>query len=235
MPYDTAVTESQIKTPVNVEKLKYRLSMKRATPNPPQLVEGNVTIANNQLEWWERDGGVKFLKKIGLRYGQRVLDFGCRVGHYTIPAAKVVGDKGIVLAVDKEMQALNELEQKATANDLKNIKILKTSGQTTLDLERESIEVLLLYDVLHYFEKSYRKKLYKEAFRLLKQDGLLSVYPKHTLEDWPIQEFASLSLSDVKHEIEASNFIFEHRFCGLISHDDGLNQGCVLNFRKCEK
>jgi ubiquinone/menaquinone biosynthesis C-methylase UbiE len=209
--------------------------MKRTTPNPPQQVEVSVTIANNQIERWERDGGVKFLKKIGLKYGQRVLDFGCRVGHYTIPAAKVVGDKGIVLAVDKELQALKELEKKATANDLNNIRIIKTSGQTTLDLERESIEVLLFYDVLHYLEKSERKKLYQEARRVLKQDGLLSVYPKHTLEDGPIQEFASLSLSDVKHEIEASNFIFEHRFCGLISHDDGLNQGCVLNFRKCEK
>jgi len=66
----------------------------------------------------------------------------------------------------------------------------------------------------------------------LKQDGLLSVYPKHTLEDEPIQEFRGLRLSDVKKEIEDSNFIFDQKHCGLISHDDGLNQGCVLNFRK---
>jgi len=191
-----------------------------------------VLKMDSQMKSWEKDGGVRFLKEIGIGSGQRVLDFGCRVGHYTIPAAKVVGDEGMVLAVDKEQHALDELEQKARANNFKNVNIIRTSGETTLDFESESIEVVLFYDVLHYLEKSDRKKLYREAQRVLKQDGLLSVYPKHTLEDEPTQEFRKLSLSDVKQEIEGSNFIFEHKFCGIISHDDGLNNGCVLNFRK---
>jgi ubiquinone/menaquinone biosynthesis C-methylase UbiE len=186
------------------------------------------------METWEKGDGVKFLRKVGLRPGQSVLDFGCKMGHYTIPAAFVVGSKGIVYAVDKEQQALNELQQKARANNLKNVKIIKTSGQTMLDFESESIDVVLFYDVLHYFEKSDRKKLYQEAQRVLKQDGLLSVYPKHTLEDEPIQEFRKLSSNDVKREIEKSDFYFEERYCGVISHDDSLNQGCVLNFRKNE-
>jgi ubiquinone/menaquinone biosynthesis C-methylase UbiE len=185
-----------------------------------------------EMETWEKEDGVKFLRKVGLRLGQTVLDFGCKAGHYAIPAAFVVGSKGKVYAVDKQQQVLNELQQKAKANNLKNVKVVKTLGQTTLDFESESIDVVLFYDVLHYFEKYERKKLYQEAQRVMKQDGFLSVYPKHTLENYPIQEFKRLSLNDVKREIEGSNFVFEHRFCGLISHDDGLNQGCVLNFRK---
>ena len=208
--------------------------MKRTTPNLSKRVEVSVTIANNQVEWWEIDGGVKFLKEIGLKYGQRVLDFGCRVGHYAIPAAKIVGRRGVVYALDKNQEALNELKQKAKKIGLRNIKIANTSGGVRLSLEKESIHAVLLYDVLHYLMKDKRTKLYHEVFRLLKQDGLLSVYPKHTLEDGPIQEFRRLSLSDVKREIEASNFVFERRFCGLISHDDGLNQGCVLNFSKSQ-
>jgi len=35
-----------------------------------------VLVEKNQMEWWAREGGVKFLKQIGLKYGQRVLDFG---------------------------------------------------------------------------------------------------------------------------------------------------------------
>jgi ubiquinone/menaquinone biosynthesis C-methylase UbiE len=186
------------------------------------------------METWEKEDGVKFLRKVGLRPGQIILDFGCKAGHYTIPAAFIVGSEGIVYAVDKEQQALNELQQKARANNLKNMKIIKTSGQVSLDFESESIDVVLFYDVLHYLEKSDRIKLYQEAQRVLKQDGLLSVYPKHTLEDEPIQEFRKLSSNDVKREIENSDFYFEERYCGVISHDDGLNQGCVLNFRKNE-
>jgi len=189
-------------------------------------------VTKNNMAKWEIKNGVGFLKKVGLKSGRIVLDFGCRVGHYTIPAARVVTDQGIVYAVDKEQKALEQLRQKATDLNLKNIRIINTSGRVKLPLENGEVDVVLFYDVLHYLKKSDRKKLYREARRVLKQDGLLSVYPKHTLEDDPIREFSSLSVSDVKREIEDSNFVFEHKFCGLISHDDGLNQGCVLNFSR---
>jgi SAM-dependent methyltransferase len=187
---------------------------------------------NEAMPQWETKNGVKFLKKIGLKSGQTVLDFGCRVGHYTIPAAKVVGNEGIVYAVDKERQALDELRHKALAYNLTNIKIIKTSGRLRLPLESGIADVILFYDILHYLKRRDRKKLYNEAFRILKQCGFLSVYPKHTLGDGPMQKFGGLSVSDVKQEIEDSDFVFERKHCGLISHDDGLNLGCVLNLSK---
>jgi ubiquinone/menaquinone biosynthesis C-methylase UbiE len=184
------------------------------------------------MEQWEKNQGAIFLRKIGITSGQTVLDFGCRVGHYTIPAAKIVGNNGIVYAIDTEEYALKELHQKAETHKLTNIKIIKTSGQMKLPLEGRTVDVILLYDVLHYLGKRSRKSLYQEAFRVLKQGGFLSVYPKHTLEDNPLREFSSLSASDVKQEIEDSGFVFERQFCGFISHDNGLSQGCVLNFSK---
>lgn len=187
---------------------------------------------DNQMVLWEKDDGVKFLKKIGFKSGQRVLDFGCRVGHYTIPAAKVVGNEGIVYAVDKESEALNELSSKLTTYNLTNVIITKTSGLMKLPLENRVIDVVLLYDVLHYFVEDERAKLYKEVFRVLKQSGLLSVYPKHTAEDNPLMELQHHSSTDIEREILSSGFQFEQRYCGIISHDDGLNKGCVLNFRK---
>ena len=188
--------------------------------------------ANNQMEWWEKDGGVKFLKEIGLRPGQKILDFGCRVGHYTIPATKVVGNAGIVYAVDKESEALNELSSKITAHNLTNVRVTKTSGQMKLPLESGVIDIVLLYDVLHYFGTDDRTKLYHEVFRVLKEGGLLSVYPKHIAEDNPLMELQHIRSTDVRQEILSSGFQFERRYCGVISHDDGLNKGCVLNFRK---
>jgi len=178
---------------------------------------------------------MEFLKKIGLKSGQTVLDFGCRAGHYTIPAAKVVGSKGIVYAVDKEQQALSKLQQKANHLNLKNIRTIKTSGRIQIDLQNDSIDVAVFYDVLHYHEKEEREKLYRQAYRVLKQDGLFSVYPKHTSEDDPLMEFQNLSLGEIKQEIRNSNFVFEKKHCGFISHDDGLNEGCVLNFRKSKR
>jgi len=165
---------------------------------------------NKAMPQWETAGGVKFLKRIGLKSSQTVLDFGCRVGHYTIPAAKVVGNNGMVYAVDKEQQALDELEQKAVYLNLKNIRIINTSGRIQIDLENDSIDVVLFYDVLHYHEKKERGKLYAEAHRILKPDGLLSVYPKHTLEDNPIMEFQNLGLGEIKQEIQNSKSVLSH-------------------------
>ena len=187
------------------------------------------------METWEKENGVKFLRKVGLRPKQIILDFGCGVGHYTIPAARIVASTGFVYAVDKEQQAVSKLRQKANHLNLKNIRAIKTSGQIKMDFESESIDIVLFYDVLHYLGKKDRKKLYQEASRTLKQDGLLSVYPKHTLKDDPLQQFKELNLNDVKREIEDSDFYFEEKYCGIISHDDGLNKGCVLNFRKSKK
>jgi ubiquinone/menaquinone biosynthesis C-methylase UbiE len=182
---------------------------------------------------WEKDGGVRFLRKIGVRSGQRILDFGCRVGHYTLPAAKVVGNDGIVYAVDKESEALNKLSHKVTSHNLTNVRVRKTSGLMKLPFESRVIDVVLLYDVLHYFIKDERTKLYQEVFRVLKQSGLLSIYPKHTAEDNPLMELQHLRSTDIEREILSSGFQFERRYCGMISHDDGLNKGCVWNFRKC--
>jgi len=187
---------------------------------------------NKETEKWERQEGVKFLRRVGLFTNQTVLDFGCRVGHYTIPAAKIAGNNALVYAIDTEEHALKKLRQKANAHKLTNIRIIKTSGRTKLPLESGTVDVVLFYDVLHYLGKRSRKSLYQEAYRVLKQDGFLSVYPKHTLEDDPIQEFSRMSINNVKQEIEDSNFVFENKLCGLISHDDGLNRGCVLNFSK---
>jgi len=189
-------------------------------------------VTSKKMGKWETADGVKFLKRIGLKSSQTVLDFGCRVGHYTIPAAKVVGNEGIVYAVDKESEALNELSSKLTTHHLTNVIITKTSGLIKLPLESRVIDVVLLYDVLHYFVEDERTKLYQEIFRVLKQSGLLSIYPKHTAEDNPLMELQHHSSTDIEREIQSSGFQFERRYFGIISHDDGLNKGCVLNFRK---
>lgn len=99
-------------------------------------------------------------------------------------------------------------------------------------MEDNSIDVVLFYDVLHYLKETERKKLYRETYRVLKEESILSVYPKHCLEDNPIMEFKNMNLQDIKGEIQDSNFVFSKQYCGLISHDDSLNQGCVLNFIK---
>jgi ubiquinone/menaquinone biosynthesis C-methylase UbiE len=189
-------------------------------------------MTHDPMKQWECRDGIDFLKGIGIRPGDNLVDFGCRVGHYTIPAALAVGVSGMVYAIDKDQKSLDQLMEKAREYGLENIEAIKASGPLEMDIESRSIDVVLLYDVLHYFTQSQRRRLFRKAFGVLKPTGLLSVYPKHTLEDWPLGELKDLSSSDIEREICRCRFRPDGLYDAVISHDDALEPGRVMNFRK---
>ncbi|MBU1162998.1 MAG: class I SAM-dependent methyltransferase, partial [Proteobacteria bacterium] len=55
----------------------------------------------------------------------------------------------------------------------KNVIQIKTSEVLKIDLDDESIDAVLLYDVLHYINTEERRQLYSEVFRILKTGTLL--------------------------------------------------------------
>ena len=176
------------------------------------------------IKRWLKEDGRIFLKGIGLKKAQTVLDFGCGAGHYTIPAAKVVGEEGRVYAVDKDRNVLDKLMQIVKSEGLKNIEPMETSQELKIDLEDESIDVVLLYDVLHYIDK--RRRLFDEIHRILKTEALLSVYPKHHRTEM------HLELEDVVKEIEEANFYLERKSFEKLVHGDSYEKDCILNFRR---
>ncbi|RLG96552.1 hypothetical protein DRO28_05405, partial [Candidatus Bathyarchaeota archaeon] len=121
------------------------------------------------------------LRSIGIKKGFVVLDFGCGSGAYTIPAARMVGEEGVVYALDKDEKALDELMRRAESEGLNNVRRIGTKGEVNLKLDDESVDVVLLYDIFWYFPLSDPRltSLLKEAYRVLRGSGLLSVLPKH--------------------------------------------------------
>jgi len=185
-----------------------------------------------EMERWEKREGIAFLKRVGIREGDTVLDFGARVGHYTIPAAAAVGPKGKVYAFDKDPKALAELVRKKAVRDVDNIVTVETTGETGVNLADASVDLVLLYDVLHLMPAVPRRALYKEAARVLKDSGVLSVYPKHVAEDGAADYFKDLTAEDVMREICSPGFVLRDTVCGRLSHDDTVVAGCVWNFEK---
>ena len=160
--------------------------------------------------------------RVGIKAGQTVLDFGCGSGVYTIPLARVVGEQGKVYALDKDRHALDSLMQKAGASGLTNIKRLDTSGGTRIALANDSVDVVFLFDVFHYYYFSSvpeRQDLLSEISRLLKPGGCLSVYPKH-ME------------TEARAEIEKYGFVIQNDFSITFIHNriDTI-KGQIMNFR----
>ena len=183
-------------------------------------------------EWLNREGEA-FLKDIGIKKGDVILDFGCGDGPYTIPAAKVVGKEGKVYTMDKDVESINKLMEIVKTKGLKNIIPLHIkSEELKINLERESIDAVLLYDVLHYMENLERKKIYEEIYRILKTGGLLSVYPKHRKSDEPLWNLSNMRLDDVIGEINSRHFYLQRKFYKKLLHNNHYNRGYILNFRK---
>jgi len=176
------------------------------------------------IERWLREDGVTLLKEVGIKKGQAVLDFGCRSGNYAIPAAKLVGARGKVYALDRDEDALDELMEKAGPFALRNIETMGTYGGVEIALEDASVDVVLLYDVLHiyYFPAAReRRKLLYEVHRVLKPEGLLSVRPTHIEKD------------QIMTEIESANFCLERAYTRrLLDYKRVLEEDEILNFRK---
>jgi len=168
-------------------------------------------------------GVFQLLKDVGIKAGQIVLDFGCGSGTYTVPAARIVGDKGKVYALDKDSEVLNKLMQRARSAGLNNIERMDAHGELEIGLAASSVDVVLLFDVLHsyYFPRPEdRRKLLDEVHRICKADTLVLVYPKHVE-------------STAREEIEKASFRLKSEFQGTLVHDDKDSvQGQVLIFRK---
>jgi len=166
---------------------------------------------------------IKTLQRIGIKSYQSILDFGCGSGTYTIPVAKIVGKQGNVYALDKDKNALDNLMKKAKLGGLKNIRRMATSGELSIDLPDESVDVSLIFDVFHryYFPQiEDRKRLLDEIYRITKTNGFVSVWPKH-ME------------SEVRAEIEGANFYMEKEYFGTLIHDNkDIETGKVINFKK---
>ena len=120
----------------------------------------------------------KQIESLRLRPGQVVLDYGCGIGSYSLPAARALGEEGTVYALDIHPLALEMVEKRIRQENLSNVRTI-LSGLDT-GFPDESVDVVLLYDVLHHVHD--KGALLRELHRVVKAGGLLSVIPDHMEE-----------------------------------------------------
>lgn len=144
------------------------------------------------------------LKALHVKPGQTVCDMGCGNGFYTLKLAKLVGEKGQVLAVDIQPEMLSLLNERAKEEKLANIKpILGTPVDP--NLPERKIDLILCVDVYHEFSNPeemlavMRKSLKPEGrialveFRA--EDPKVPIKPLHKmtkeqiLKEWPANGF----------------------------------------------
>ena len=149
---------------------------------------------------WLRAHIEEVLLEIGIEESQTVLDFGCGSGAYAIPAAKLVGKDGKVYALDKNEEALEQLNKEGIGN----IETILSSDLKT-GLKDQSVDVVLLYDVIHLIED--RVTLFAEIHRILKSDGLVSIYPMHVETDELLRQMRDSHFLVAAEKYEGNIFV----------------------------
>jgi len=192
-----------------------------------ESVSNTVEKVKPEVNNWLVNSSEKMLKKLGIQKKQRVLDFGCRSGNYTIPAAKIVGKEGTVYGVNKDKNRLDRLQKNADAKHLKNIVLIKRPDWRN-EIATASIDRVILFDVLHpgYFpQKSSRIRLLNKIYEILKPEGIVFILPTHVKE-------LRLSLKSFVKEVETCGFKMGRRITETLVHDNNLEKCRILTFRK---
>jgi ubiquinone/menaquinone biosynthesis C-methylase UbiE len=114
------------------------------------------------------------LKAGGVQPGQVILEVGPGTGFFTLPAARLVGDEGLMVAIDPHPLAIEQVVKKVQDARLTNVRLIK-SDATRCGLSSASIDLILLYGVIPSPTLPL-ERLLPEMHRVLRPEGMLAVW-----------------------------------------------------------
>lgn len=148
------------------------------------------------------------LADIGLKSGFTFMDIGCGDGFFSLPAARLVGEKGKVYCLDMDAEALERLKRRAAKAGLRNL-ILKVGEAEETVLCESCADRVFFGIVLHDFKDP--KNALKNARRMLKPTGRLVDldWAKKPMELGPPLR-VRFSEEEAARRIEAAGFKIEY-------------------------
>jgi ubiquinone/menaquinone biosynthesis C-methylase UbiE len=113
--------------------------------------------------------------------GMTVLDFGCGPGFFTVEAAKLVGEKGRVIAVDLQQEMLDLLAKNIKGKEIeKRITLYKCEEKKIGVITK--VDVVIAFNVVH---EVYDKNIFfSEIKNIVKPKGIVYLSePSHRVDE----------------------------------------------------
>jgi ubiquinone/menaquinone biosynthesis C-methylase UbiE len=120
-------------------------------------------------------GPEKALEGAGIRPGQTVLEVGCGTGFFTIPAARLLGDQGRLVAMDRLPASVAAVTAKVRTAGLTNVLVVVGNALDT-KLDAESTDVVMICGVIPA-PMLPMDTLLAEMHRILRPGGIMAVWP----------------------------------------------------------
>lgn len=148
----------------------------------------------------------KIIEMAQVKIGEKVADFGCGPGYFSLPAAEAVGEEGTVYAFDVLPSAIEALESHLKIKNIDNIitKRVNLEKENGTGLDSESLDWVIIKDVL--FQNKNKKVILEEAKRVLKKDGHL------LLMEWNENVFIGPNKESRISKKELAEIVFDEGF-----------------------
>jgi ubiquinone/menaquinone biosynthesis C-methylase UbiE len=116
---------------------------------------------------------VRPLEAAGLREGQTALEVGCGPGHFTLPAARLVGEAGRLIAIDVNPYAVKHVAKKLEESGATNA-TARLVDATATDFDDGSFDLAFVFGLPRVRHGGFAA-LWPELHRVLRVDGTLAV------------------------------------------------------------
>lgn len=110
------------------------------------------------------------LTEIGLKPGMIFVDMGCGDGYFAIPAARMVGPKGKIIAIDIDEGAIERLRQQAEEEGLRQLSAEVRAAEETIACEGCADFVFFGINLHDFADPA---QVIRNAKRMLRPSGLL--------------------------------------------------------------
>ena len=119
---------------------------------------------------WQKSG--ELIRQLNLKQGSQVADIGCHEGYMTFKLSTVVGEKGLVYAVDVEQNKLDQLKINQEQSKVKNVVAVKGDYDDP-KLPVNSLDAVIIVDTYH--EMDDHDAILQHLMKGLKRGGRLVV------------------------------------------------------------
>ncbi len=154
-------------------------------------------------------------EEAGLHSKMHIADFGCgKTGQIVFPASRIIGDDGMIYAVDILQDDLENVDKRAKMNGQSNIHTVWSDvelvGKTSIP--EKSLDMVFMLNILHHVENI--NNVLDEAKRLLKPKARIVVVdwkPGSKLSIGPAQDKV-LDFNKVADWAKQNNFTVQEKF-----------------------
>ena len=115
----------------------------------------------------------EILQQLNIKHGYHIADIGSGGGYYTLKFAELVGDNGLVYAVDVEKNNLDYIAREAEKRHFQDRIKLTLTDKKNSNLPEEDMDVIFLRNSFHHLKN--RAEYFKNLSKCLNNNGIIVI------------------------------------------------------------